>query len=95
MPTNTESVTATLTSKGQITLPVAMRRSLGVKVGDKITFSKAKDGSWMLPRQSESVFEKWRGIGTGIPIEGKGRKAIVMAVRKLRGHEDLIDDDID
>jgi len=36
---------ATLTSKGQITLPVGLRRQLGLKSGDRIDFVTASDGS--------------------------------------------------
>ena len=35
---------ATITSKGQITLPVEIRRALGVGPGDRISFRKADDG---------------------------------------------------
>ncbi len=37
--------TATLTSKGQITLPQAVRRALGVETGDKVDFVTQPDGS--------------------------------------------------
>jgi AbrB family looped-hinge helix DNA binding protein len=36
---------ATLTSKGQITLPIGLRRQLGLKDGDRIYFVTAADGS--------------------------------------------------
>ena len=36
--------TATLTSKGRITLPQAVRQTLGVEAGDKIDFVAAADG---------------------------------------------------
>jgi antitoxin PrlF len=36
--------TATLTSKGQITLPQAVRQALGVEAGDKIDFVAEADG---------------------------------------------------
>ena len=36
--------TATLTSKGQITLPRAVRQALGVEAGDKIDFVAEADG---------------------------------------------------
>jgi AbrB family looped-hinge helix DNA binding protein len=80
---------ATVTSKGQITVPVEIRRSLGVKPGDKIRFEKQKGGVRLVREPEESVFEKWRGIGTGFPIEGKGREAIVAFFREMRGHDNL------
>jgi antitoxin PrlF len=80
---------AKVTSKGQITVPVEIRRSLGIKPGDHLRFEQ-QEGSIRLVRDAEeSVFEKWRGIGTGFPIAGKGRKAIVAFFREMRGHDDL------
>ncbi|MFT3820183.1 MAG: type II toxin-antitoxin system PrlF family antitoxin [Rubrivivax sp.] len=38
--------TSTLTSKGQITLPQAVRRALGVETGDKVDFVAEPDGSF-------------------------------------------------
>jgi antitoxin PrlF len=38
--------TATLTSKGQITLPQAVRQALGVEAGDKIDFVAEADGGF-------------------------------------------------
>ena len=35
---------ATLTSKGQITLPVSVRRALKLKTGDKLDFVVTEDG---------------------------------------------------
>lgn len=37
--------TTTLTSKGQVTVPRAIRERLGLKSGDKITFSLLSDGT--------------------------------------------------
>jgi antitoxin PrlF len=38
--------TATLTSKGQITLPQAVRQALGVEAGDKLDFVADKSGGF-------------------------------------------------
>ena len=38
-------IEATVTSKGQITVPGEIRRDLGVVAGDKIQFVRARDGS--------------------------------------------------
>jgi AbrB family looped-hinge helix DNA binding protein len=38
----------TLTTKGQITLPKALRNSLHLKTGDKILFEEHEDGGYIL-----------------------------------------------
>ena len=80
---------AKVTSKGQITVPVEIRRSLGVKPGDNIRFEQQEAGIRVVRDTIENPFEKWRGIGTGFPIKGKGREAIVAFFREMRGHDDL------
>ncbi len=79
---------AKVTSKGQITIPVEIRRSLGVKTGDKLRFEPLKAGFRLVRDIDENVFEKWRGIG-GFPGMGKGRNAVVAYFREMRGHDDL------
>ncbi len=39
---------AKVTSKGQITIPIAIRRMLGVQEGDKVLFIEGKDGVLMV-----------------------------------------------
>jgi AbrB family looped-hinge helix DNA binding protein len=43
-----KEITATLTSKGQVTLPAAVRNHLGVSTRDKITFVLEDDGKVQL-----------------------------------------------
>ena len=40
---------ATLTSKGQITLPVAVRKKLGLAPGDQVDFVESADGFALVP----------------------------------------------
>jgi len=40
--------TATLTSKGQITIPAAVRAALGVDAGDRVEFIPVEDGRFEL-----------------------------------------------
>jgi antitoxin PrlF len=80
---------AKVTSKGQVTIPVQVRKSLGVKPGDKLRFEPQEGGFRLVRDVEENPFEKWRGIGTGFPIKGKGREAIVAFFREMRGHDDL------
>ena len=46
---------STLTSKGQITLPKALRDELHLKAGDKIDFERNDDGSYVLRPRNVSV----------------------------------------
>ena len=80
---------AKLTSKGQITVPVEVRRALGVKSGDKLRF-EAQNGGFRLVRDaSENPFEKWRGIGNG-PM-GSGPDAVREWMHEIRGYDEYDD----
>lgn len=46
---------STLTSKGQITLPKALRDELHLKAGDKIAFVRNSDGSYVLRPKNVSA----------------------------------------
>jgi|SRR5579863_5780865 len=83
-----KSVTAKITSKGQITIPVEVRRSLRVKAGDKLRFEQRNGSFQIVAEPSANPFEKWRGIG-GFPGMGKGREAVASYFRRMRGHDDL------
>lgn len=74
---------ARITSKGQITVPHEIRRAMGVRPGDKLLFEKDGSGVRVRPVRTKSPFEKYRGIGS--PGIGRGKKAVVRWVRKLRG----------
>lgn len=74
---------AKITSKGQITVPVAIRRALGVGPGDVLSFERDKSGVRVRPVRSKSPFAKYRGIGnSGI---GTSKKAINRWIRQMRG----------
>jgi AbrB family looped-hinge helix DNA binding protein len=74
---------ARITSKGQITVPHAIRRAMGVRPGDKLLFEQDGSEFRVKPVQTESPFEKYRGIGN--PGISSGRKAINRYIRHLRG----------
>ena len=74
---------ARITSKGQITVPHEIRRLLGVKPGDGLVFDGDGTRTEVRPVRTSSPFEKYRGIGNG--KAGSGRKAVVRAIRELRG----------
>jgi AbrB family looped-hinge helix DNA binding protein len=73
---------AKITSKGQITVPLAIRRALGVRAGDVLLFEEDKTGVRVRPVRAKSPFAKYRGIGNrGI---SSGKKAIIRWTRTMR-----------
>jgi AbrB family looped-hinge helix DNA binding protein len=87
-PTPTQSILAKVTTKGQVTIPIEVRKSLQVRPGDKLRFEPQEGGFRVVKEIEENVFEKWRGIGS-FPGMGRGREAIVAYFREMRGHDDL------
>jgi antitoxin PrlF len=61
---------STLTSKGQTTIPKEIRDSLGMKPGDRMTFTVLPDGIVLMRLKNKSVL-KLAGR-----LHRKGRKAI-------------------
>jgi AbrB family looped-hinge helix DNA binding protein len=47
--------TATLTSKGQITIPAAVREKLGLASGDRVEFVEVAPGEFALKAATEDV----------------------------------------
>lgn len=47
--------TATLTSKGQITLPIKVRTALGLETGDRVEFVEMEDGKFSIIAASKTV----------------------------------------
>jgi AbrB family looped-hinge helix DNA binding protein len=75
-----------ITSKGQITVPIEVRRLLGVRAGDRLLFESDGEDVRIKPVRSKNVFAKYSGIGNpGIP---SGKKGINRWLREMRGHVD-------
>lgn len=47
--------TATLTSKGQITIPVQVRSALGLETGDRVEFVEMEEGRFSIIAASKTV----------------------------------------
>jgi len=61
---------ATLTSKGQTTIPKEIRDSLGMKAGDRMTFTLMPDATVVMRVKSKSITEL-----AGL-LHKKGRKTV-------------------
>lgn len=58
---------ATVTAKGQITIPKAVREALGVKPGSKVEFKPLDDGHIAIVKQGprpKGRFDRFRGVAT-------------------------------
>lgn len=58
--------TAAVTSKGQITIPIEVRKKLGLKPGDRVLFEESESGEIVLKPKTGSIMDlrgvfKWRG----------------------------------
>jgi antitoxin PrlF len=62
------STESTLTSKGQTTIPKDIRDSLGIKSGDRMTFTLMPDGTVLLRVKNKSV------MNLAGSLRKKGRK---------------------
>jgi AbrB family looped-hinge helix DNA binding protein len=88
-PTPASSFRAKVTSKGQVTVPVEIRKSLGLKTGDHLRFELQEGGIRLVRDVDENPFEKWRGIGiSGI---GPGQEGVSAFMRELRGYDEFDD----
>jgi len=64
--------TGTVTSKGQITIPKPIRTALGLKTGDRLSFTLLDDGSIELrPRSSDllALFGRFGSHTHGVTLE--------------------------
>jgi antitoxin PrlF len=52
-----EVPSATVTSKGQITIPIEVRTALGVDAGDKIDFIELEEGQYAIRPRTGSIMD--------------------------------------
>ena len=64
------STESTLTSKGQTTIPKDIRDSLGIKSGDRMTFTLMPDGTVLLRIKNKSI------MNLAGSLRKKGRKPL-------------------
>jgi AbrB family looped-hinge helix DNA binding protein len=61
--------TAAVTSKGQITIPLEVRKKLGIKPGDRVRFVEGERGEIILKPKTGSLMDMKGGLHwTGKPV---------------------------
>lgn len=71
---------ATVTSKGQITLPKSVRERLGIEAGDRIEFIESEQGFMVIPATRD--IRSLKGI-VGSPKTPVSLKDMSNAIRKM------------
>jgi AbrB family looped-hinge helix DNA binding protein len=74
------TIEATLTSKGQITIPRQVRERLGLRTGDRVAFVEGPDGFVLQKCIDESAFDRWQGY-----LSGLGGRTTDELMAELRG----------
>lgn len=73
-------VRARITSKGQLTIPVAIRRRYGLDTGDEVEFIAEERGTYLVPLKRKKLTDlygilktdkPWPGIAKAREIAGK------------------------
>jgi antitoxin PrlF len=72
---------ATITSKGQVTIPADIRKALGLSAGERVVFTQLEDGTTIMRAKTRSIL----GLkGTLKPARGR-RKVPVEDMNIGRG----------
>lgn len=86
------AATSTISSKGQVTVPVEVRRRLGVEPGDQVEFVFDGQQTVLRPvRAAGNPFEKWIGIAKG---SFKDEEELLAWERELRGYDEWDNKDL-
>jgi AbrB family looped-hinge helix DNA binding protein len=65
--------TLSVTSKGQVTIPVAVRKALGISPGTKVTIS-AQNGKGQITVVKQGVRSRLLDGAAMLKVKGKGKK---------------------
>jgi AbrB family looped-hinge helix DNA binding protein len=73
---------ATMTSKGQITIPADIRLALGLMAGERVVFTQLDDGTTVMRAKTRSMLEL---KGLLKPVRTRRRKVPIKVMRLGRG----------
>ncbi len=66
-------VRARLTSKGQLTLPVEIRRRYGLDAGDEVEFISEEKGTYLVPLKRKKLMDLYGALPATRPWPGKDK----------------------
>lgn len=72
-------LTAKITSKGQVTLPLKIRQALGVQAGENVSFEELQEGFLVRKVLKKSPFDRW--VGSLKQLKGKKTDELVKGMR--------------
>ncbi len=72
-------LTAKITSKGQVTLPLKIRQALGVQAGENVSFEELQEGFLVRKVLKKSPFDRW--VGSLKQLKGKKADELVKEMR--------------
>ena len=75
---------ATVQKKGQVTIPIELRRKLGIEEGGIVAFIETKDGILISPRQVLTM-EALNRIGEALKKQGISLEELIESGREIRG----------
>ena len=78
-------VRARLTSKGQLTIPIEIRKRYGLEAGDEVEFVAEEKGTYLLPIKKKSLMDLYGSIRVDKPWPGMERARMIAG--KKRGEE--------
>ena len=82
---------AKVTSKGQITIPVAIRRALGIKDGDKVMFIQQEGKVVMMNASLDALLEAQQAfLGVAEETGLKDEQDVVDMVKEIRAERSSI-----
>lgn len=87
--TDEEIYTATMTSKGQVTVPKVLRERLGLDVGVRLEFV-ARDGEVVLRGRRPQRRSFFEAIGTLTPLDGMTAEQEVAEMRYDPGDREIL-----
>ena len=88
MAAQTKAVEGKVTSKGQLTLPASVRRSIGIKPGDRLRFEiTGPDTMTVRVRKKHDVFDLLKALPPLVSSKPLDRNAIAEATDAALGEK--------